>query len=131
MLSGLRNRRLSFETCEGRRMMAAAPIVVEAEAMTLVGFRTHDKSNIAGQYISCRTDNFGSATALIVTEAGAYRLGITVKATASDKNELAFSIDGGPRTNWTFPLANAWRQSVWPAPFALTAATAFARSSSV
>lgn len=115
-------RKLSFEKVEGRLMMSGTK--VEAEDMVLVsGFRAHERAGASGgEYISVRTDNFGEAkTAISVPAAGEYSLAITVKAASGDKNEIAFSIDGGPRQSWVFPTSNKYVTHTWGQKLNLTA----------
>lgn len=116
-------RRLSFEACEGRCLMAASPISVEAEDMQLVGFRPHERDGASGgEYVSVRTNNYGEAKhTFTIAEPGTYALLLTVKAPAGDKNALAFSIDGGPRQTWSFPTSNQYTTHTWPAPLTLSA----------
>lgn len=64
----MKNRRLSFESCEGRRMMSASPITIEAESMNHSGFVVKQDST-GRQAITNTVDNKGTAT---VGKAGLY-----------------------------------------------------------
>lgn len=110
-----RNRRLSFEACEARELMTAAPISIEAEAMGRVGSWAERRDSGASGKISMvpLVDNQGElAKTLMVEAAGSYSFTVTFKAPDLRANSFAYQVDSGPVREVSLPKTSGYQSQL-------------------
>jgi len=112
----LSSRKLSFETCEGRRMMAASPIGLEVEAMQVVSgtWKTISDSGASGKKSLAPTkDNVGELRQTFhVVEAGQYSFTEFFKAPDLQANSFAYQVDNGPIREVTLPKTSGYKSQM-------------------
>lgn len=109
-------RKLSFETCEGRRMMSASPISIEAESMAIVSgsWNKRSDSGASGKLSMVPTiDNKGELSkAFTVTDSGEYSVTVFFKAPDLKANSLAYRIDDGPIREVALPKTSGYQSQM-------------------